>query len=60
VRFRDGKTTLARDAKARDGLAATTWRTRAVRRGTHVLEAAAKDAAGRSVSALRTVRVCSG
>jgi minor extracellular serine protease Vpr len=58
VRFSvDGKP-LATDRRGTGGLYAATWKTAGVARGPHTLSARVTDAAGRTATAERTVKVC--
>jgi subtilisin family serine protease len=58
VRFLDGGRVIGTDSKPQQGLSRVTWRTQTAKQGPHTLEAVVKDAAGRTASARRVVRVC--
>jgi hypothetical protein len=58
VTFFDGQRRIAIVRRGAAGLYGATWRTRRAAKGKHVLRARAVDAAGRTVSAARVVRVC--
>jgi hypothetical protein len=58
VTFFDGKKKLRTIKTGVAGLYAQDWSTSGARKGKHVLRAIARDAGGRTVSASRTVRVC--
>ncbi|MDX6412526.1 MAG: hypothetical protein QOE91_2042, partial [Gaiellaceae bacterium] len=58
VTFFDGKKKLKTIKTGVAGLYAQDWSTNGARKGKHVLRATARDAAGRTVSASRAVRVC--
>ena len=58
VTFFDGKKKLKTVKTGLEGLYAQDWSTKSARKGKHVLQATARDAAGRTYSASRTVRVC--
>jgi minor extracellular serine protease Vpr len=58
VTFFDGTRKLATVKKGTEGLFAKDWNTSKSRKGKHHLRATARDAAGRTFSATRTVRVC--
>jgi minor extracellular serine protease Vpr len=58
VTFFDGKKKLKTIKAGLEGLYAQDWTTKGLRKGKHLLHATARDAAGRTVSASRTVRVC--
>jgi minor extracellular serine protease Vpr len=55
--FADGKQ-IAVDRRGASDLFTGSWRTRAGKRGKHVLRAVARDAAGRTVASVRNVRIC--
>jgi hypothetical protein len=58
VRFSIDGRPLATDRTGAGGLYAATWRTAGVARGPHILSAQITDAAGRTATAERTVKVC--
>jgi hypothetical protein len=58
VTFFDGERKLKTIKTGVEGLFAQDWNTKGARKGKHVLRATARDAAGRTISATRTVRVC--
>jgi hypothetical protein len=58
VTFYDGKKKLKTITTGTQGLFAQDWNTKSAKKGKHVLRATARDAAGRTVSATRTMRVC--
>jgi hypothetical protein len=58
VRFLVGERTIATVTRSTAGLYSTTWRTRGLPRGRHVLRAVVSDAQGRTASAVRRVRLC--
>ena len=58
VRFFDGERRIAIVRKGAVGLYAFNWKTARAKKGKHVLRAEAVDAAGRTVSATRVVRIC--
>jgi subtilisin family serine protease len=58
VTFFDGKRKLATVKKGTEGIFSRDWNTTKSRKGKHQLRATARDAAGRTFSATRTVRVC--
>ncbi len=58
VAFFAGKRRIALVRRGAAGLYGATWRTGRAAKGKHVLRARVLDAAGRAVSATRTVRVC--
>jgi hypothetical protein len=58
VTFFDGTRKLATVKKGVEGLYAKDWNTAKARKGKHELRATARDVAGRTFSATRTVRVC--
>ena len=60
VAFFDGRKKIAVAKKGVVGLYADTWKTPGLAKGKHVLRALAVDAAGRTASVTRTVRVCKG
>ncbi|MDP8911529.1 MAG: S8 family serine peptidase, partial [Actinomycetota bacterium] len=58
VRFYDGKRRIATVRRGPLGLYSTTWKTRAAKRGRHVLRAVVRDRRGRTDAAALVVRVC--
>ena len=58
VGFFDGQRQIGRVRRNRGGIYELNWRTRAARRGPHVLTAIASDTRGREAEATRRVRVC--
>ena len=58
VRFLDGRRTIATVRRSTAGLYGTTWRTAGATKGRHVLRAVIRDAAGRTATAERVVRIC--
>lgn len=58
VRFLDGKRPIKTVTKGVSGLYAATWRTRAAKRGRHVLRAVVESARGRDAVTSRVVRLC--
>jgi len=58
VAFFAGRHRIAKRKGGSLGLYATTWRTRKVTRGRHVLRAVVTDRRGRRAQARRVVRVC--
>lgn len=58
VTFFDGEKKLGAIKNGVQGLFGKDWNTKGARKGKHELRATARDAAGRTLSATRTVRVC--
>ena len=58
VRFLAGRRTIATVRQGPAGLYGTTWRTAGAKKGRHVLRAVVRDAAGRTATAERVVRIC--
>lgn len=58
VTFYDGKKKLKTITKNTEGLFAQDWNTKSAKKGKHTLSATARDAAGKTFTATRTVRVC--
>jgi hypothetical protein len=58
VTFFDGKKKVGAIKNGVQGLFGKDWNTKGARKGKHELRATARDAAGRTISATRTVRVC--
>jgi minor extracellular serine protease Vpr len=58
VTFYDGKKKLKTLTKGTEGLFAQDWKTTGLKKGKHVLRATVRDAAGKTFTASRTVRVC--
>jgi hypothetical protein len=58
VTFADGTHVIGTDKKGSADLFLKDWNAKGAKKGKHALTATARDAAGRSITAARTVRVC--
>jgi hypothetical protein len=58
VRFLDGRRAIATVRGGSAGLYGTAWRTAGMKQGRHMLRAVVRDAAGRTATAERVVRIC--
>jgi hypothetical protein len=58
VTFFDGKRRIGRDTSSIAGLFSVNWKLAKAKKGKHSLTAVSRDAAGRTLSVRRTVRVC--
>ncbi|MGH3004036.1 MAG: hypothetical protein ACRDM1_15465, partial [Gaiellaceae bacterium] len=58
VVFRDGGKKLGVDRAGRDGVFTHTWKTKGLKKGVHHLTATLTDAAGRTATAARQVKIC--
>ena len=56
--FRNGRRFIGTTTNSTAGLFARDWNTSKVAKGRHTLTATARDAAGRTITVARAVRVC--